>query len=148
DTLPACAQVQGDDENSSGQALAAVAPLLLGAESHRVAVILSFHDRKSGGEVGESGRGSSAYAGAVDVIIRIDRPGGHFTPTLRRIEALSRFGATPADLFVELTPTGYVSLGAEAAVVRVQVATALAKVLPTAEDEAIRLTNRTTKDED
>jgi AAA domain len=136
DTLPACARVRGDDENSSGRALAAVEPLQLGADLHRIGVVLSFHDRKGGGEVGESGRGSSAYAGAVDVIVHLDRPGGNVAPTIRHLQALSRFEATPPELYIELTPTGYVVLGDADDVVRMQVAGALADALPATEEGA------------
>src|SRR5205814_1394055 len=121
DTLSQLARIRGDDENSSGRALAALEPLQLGADLHQISVLLSFHDRKGGGEVGESGRGSSAYAGAVDIIMHLDRPGGNFAPTIRRIDALSRFEATPPTLHVELTPSGYISLGDSDDVVRLQI---------------------------
>ena len=71
DTLPAVSGVRGDDENSAGRALEALEPLQVGADTSRIGVIVSFHDRKGGGEVGESGRGSSAYAGAVDIILHV-----------------------------------------------------------------------------
>ncbi len=86
--------------------------------------------------MGESGRGSSAYAGAVDVILHVNRPGGRMPPTVRKIEALSRFAATPDELYVELTDHGYVALGGEAAIVAAQVAAALVDVLPASEAEA------------
>ena len=136
DTLPACSRVRGDDENSAGRALEALEPLQVGAETAHIAVVVSFHDRKGGGEVGESGRGSSAYAGAVDVILHVSKPGGNLNPTIRKIEALSRFAATPDELYIELTPTGYVSLGSEDDVVTAAITRALPDVLPKTEDEA------------
>jgi hypothetical protein len=148
DTLPACARVRGDDENSSGRALEAVEPLQLGVDASGLGLALTFHDRKGGGEVGESGRGSSAYAGAVDIILHIERPGGNIAPTIRRLTAASRFEATPDELFIELTPSGYVSLGSEDDVVRVQVAAHLADALPTTEETAMRVTAATRKGDD
>jgi hypothetical protein len=139
DTLTAVARVRGDDENSSGRALEVLEPLLIAADEHKIGVIGSFHDRKSGGEVGESGRGSSAYAGGVDVIIQITKPGGNFKPTIRKLAAESRYSATPDELFIELTDTGYVSLGTAGDVARVAVTAALADTLPTTEDGAVTI---------
>ncbi|MGH2531567.1 MAG: AAA family ATPase [Thermomicrobiales bacterium] len=136
DTFPQVSRVRGDDENSAGHALAALEPLQIGADHHRLGVIVSFHDRKGGGEVGESGRGSSAYAGAVDVILHVNRPGGNLKPTVRKIEALSRFEATPEELYIELTDAGYISLGTEDDIVTAMVMQALAAVLPRTEHEA------------
>jgi len=139
DTLPACSGVRGDDENSAGRALEALEPLQVVADQHRLGVITSFHDRKGGGEVGDSGRGSTAYAGAVDIILHLTRPGGNFGDGIRKIEALSRFEATPPELYIELTPTGYIALGAEEDVVTAALARMLPEVLPKSEDAAVRV---------
>lgn len=147
DTLPAVAQVRGDDENSSGRALEIMEPLLIAADEHQIGVLVTFHDRKSGGEVGESGRGSSAYAGAVDVILQLTRPGGRGKPTVRKLAAESRYAATPRELFIELTGHGYVSLGSAADVARAAVTAALVDVLPTTEDAAITLAGATKGEE-
>jgi hypothetical protein len=120
----------------------------VGADTHGIGVVVSFHDRKGGGEVGESGRGSSAYAGAVDIILHVNKPGGNFKPTVRKIEALSRFEATPAELYVELTDTGYIALGTEDDVVSAALARALVDVLPETEDAAMRIENATEKDKE
>jgi hypothetical protein len=98
--------------------------------------VLTFHDRKRGGEVGESARGSSAYAGAVDIIMHIDRAGGNFKSTIRKLESLSRYDATPTDLYSELRPEGYVSLGNEKDIISAMLGRSLAEVLPTSEDNA------------
>ena len=60
-------------------------------------------------------------------------------PTVRKIEALSRFDATPAELYVELTDAGYISLGTEDDVVSAALARALVDVLPDTEDAAMRV---------
>jgi hypothetical protein len=146
DTLPACAGVRGDEENSSGKALEVLEPLQVGADTHKVGVLISFHDRKSGGDVGESGRGSSAYAGGVDIILQLSKPAGNYDPTIRKIEALSRFDATPSTLFVQLTPEGYVSLGSEDDVVSAALARALIEVLPDTEDAAKRVDTASDKE--
>src|ERR1700689_3865482 len=58
DTLPQFAGLKGDSENNSGDALEAMLPLQHAAAAG-IGTILSRHERKSGGEVGDSGRGSS-----------------------------------------------------------------------------------------
>jgi AAA domain len=115
DTLGQFASLRGDAENNAGAALEALRPLQEAA-ARGLAVILVRHDRKAGGMVGESGRGSSAFAGAVDIIIAIRRGDGNTRPTVRKIESLSRFSETPTELMVELGDEGYRSLGTETAV--------------------------------
>jgi DnaB-like helicase N terminal domain/AAA domain len=110
DTLPQFACLKGDSENNSGDALDAMRPLLLAA-TKGLGVILTRHERKSGGDVGDSGRGSSAFAGAVDIVLSLRRPEGNSKPTLRVLQAVSRFSETPSDLLIEFTETGYVSRG-------------------------------------
>ena len=113
DTLPAWAGLTGDRENNSGDALEALDPLQRAAAGG-LAVVLVRHDRKGGGTVGESGRGSSAFAGAVDTLLHIGRPEGHTDPNQRQLDAISRFDGVPDSVIVEraipnafpLSPTG------------------------------------------
>ena len=146
DTVPACSGLRGDDENSAGHALAVMQPILVGADTHRVGVVGSFHDRKDGGEVGDSGRGSSAYAGAVDIVLRVTRLGGNFAPTMRKIEALSRFSATPPETYIDLTEEGYVWLGAKSDVVSSALSRKLAELLPGSEDTSMPIETKTNGD--
>ena len=44
-------------------------PLQQAAAAEGLGVLVSQHERKSGGEVEDSGRGSSAFAGAADIEI-------------------------------------------------------------------------------
>jgi hypothetical protein len=110
DTLPHFAGLKGDSENNSGDALEAMDPLLRAA-ADGIGVLLARHERKSGGDVGDSGRGSSAFAGAVDIVLSLRRPEGNSKKTLRVLQALSRFSETPPEQLIELTDSGYVSLG-------------------------------------
>lgn len=61
--------------------------------------------------MGESGRGSSAISGDVDVILALRRPEGNQPSTRRVIETLSRYSETPEKVVIELTDDGYVLLG-------------------------------------
>lgn len=116
DTLGQFAGIRGDAENDAGAALEAMAPLQAAAASG-LAVLVSRHDRKAGGDVGESGRGSNAWSGAVDCIVALRRPLNPARPTIREIEAISRRGDVPTEpVLIELTEAGYVVLGSETAV--------------------------------
>ena len=73
DTLAQFAGLRGDEENNAGAALRALAPVQRAAGTG-LAVELTRHERKSGGEPGESARGSSAYGGAADIIVAYQKP--------------------------------------------------------------------------
>jgi hypothetical protein len=135
DTLPQFAGLKGDSENNSGDALAAMEPLSRAA-ADGIGVILARHERKSGGEVGDSGRGSSAFAGAVDIVLSLRKPEGNSRKSQRVIQALSRFSETPSELLVELTENGYVALGEphEAAVREAK--SSIIETAPGSEEEA------------
>ncbi len=72
DTIGQWAGLRGDDENNNGSQLTAAEPLQ-DAAAKGLAVIVARHERKGGGEVGETGRGGSAFSGAVDVVVSIRR---------------------------------------------------------------------------
>jgi hypothetical protein len=103
------------NENDAGEWSAAMSPVQDLAASGR-AVLLDRHDRKSGGEVGESGRGSSQASGDVDIILGLRRPEGKQPGSRRVIESLSRYPDTPEKIVIELHADGYVLLGEEEAV--------------------------------
>lgn len=103
------------EENSAGEWATAMAPLQDLAASGRAVVVLR-HDRKGGGEVGDSGRGSSQASGDVDIILALKRPEGNQVGGRRVIESLSRYRETPEKIVIELTTEGYVYLGTEDAV--------------------------------
>lgn len=115
DTIAQFARLYGDAENNAGTALLAMQPLQEAA-AVGIGVIMIRHERKRGGEVGDSGRGSSAFAGAVDTIISIRRPEGNSRRAFREVHAVSRFSETPDELMIELTANGYVSHGSVEAV--------------------------------
>lgn len=115
DTLSQFSGIRGDAENSSGAALEIMRPLQA-VSAQGLAVLLNRHDRKSGGDVGDSGRGSSAYAGAVDVVLHLQRlqPVQPGKERQRILEGISRFEETPDRLLVELgeqEPQTYTAVG-------------------------------------
>ena len=68
DTLAKLSGMKGDDENSAGRAAAVTAPFNE-AKADGLAIVFLRHGRKSGGNLSELGRGSSAFSGDVDVIV-------------------------------------------------------------------------------
>ena len=118
DTLSRCAGLGPEAEKDPGHAAVAMEPLTRAAAAG-LAVATGRHDRKSGGEVGESARGSSAFGGEADVLLQLRRVrrGDHDEAPLsnvRELAALSRFQQTPGQddpLRIRLEPTGYVVLG-------------------------------------
>lgn len=135
DTLP---QFSGTrDENDSTEALKAMEPLQRLAGTDDLAVLSMRHDRKSAGDVGDSARGSSAYAGVVDIVLRIRRGEGKTRETIRIIDGLSRFDETPDSFVTELTNNGYEPRGTVADVSYQEAKTAIWRSCPTSEGDAI-----------
>jgi hypothetical protein len=138
DTIAQWAGIRGDSENNAGDALEAVLPLQEAASLHRLCVVVVRHARKGGGEVGDDGRGSSAFAGAVDIVLSLRRPENSTDGTVRVLHALSRFGATPETLALQLTPTGYRPLGDEASFAFEVAKRAVLDIAPRTEEHAMQ----------
>jgi Bifunctional DNA primase/polymerase, N-terminal/AAA domain/Primase C terminal 1 (PriCT-1) len=137
DTLPQFAGLVGDTENNAGDALKALRPLQLAA-AEGLGVVIVRHERKSGGTVGDSGRGSSAFAGAVDIVVSVRRPEGNQPRNVRLIQTLSRFDATE-DLLIELTGKGYRALGAPGEAAKEQAAAEVLSIIPKSKKNAITI---------
>jgi hypothetical protein len=90
DTFFAVAGLGGETENQAGAVDDAVAPLRSIVGRLDIALTLTRHTRKSGGPIGESGRGSSALTGAADSIIELKRLSGSFYPERRQLEVTGR----------------------------------------------------------
>lgn len=139
DTVSQLAGLRGESENNVGDALEAIAPLQ-DAAAEGLAVIAIRHERKGGGEVGESGRGSSAFSGAVDIVAALRRGEGQTKPTVRVLHTLSRFTETPDTLVIDLQPTGgYVALGSEGTVAVLEAERVLLDRLPATAEAAASL---------
>jgi hypothetical protein len=139
DTTGQFTGVVGDQENAAGRALEAMMPLQHAAATEGLAIISSRHERKSGGVVGESGRGSSAYAGSVDIILSLRLPEGQHPgrPRLRELHGVGRFDETPERLLIEWEGGyKYTVHGAAADVERQEIQEALRARLPRAQAEA------------
>ena len=98
DTFAFWAALGPESEKDAGAVQAAMEPLVALAENGR-AVLLIAHARKGGGEDGEAVRGSSAIAGAADIVLELDRVKD--LPRQRKLLALSRYPQTPGALVFE-----------------------------------------------
>lgn len=106
DTLTRWARIPADKENDAGTAALAMTPL----ESLRdagLAVLAVFHDRKSGGEVADSMRGSSAFGGSADVLLNLSNPGTNKHDNRRQLKSVGRFD-DPGDWTIDLINGEYV----------------------------------------
>lgn len=135
DTLAQFAGLIGDSENNAGDALLATQPLQKAA-AEGLAVLVVRHERKSGGSVGDSGRGSSAYGGAADIVLSLRRAEGNSRPTVRVIHGISRFDETPDELVIELVSGNYVSLGRAADMAAREAEELILATAPESEEEA------------
>jgi len=138
DTVPQWAGLQGTSENDSGAALEALAPLQVVA-GDGIGVVCIRHDGKSDRNVGDSGRGSSAWGGGVDSIISIRRPEGNSSPTTRVLHCIGRFDELPEKLVIDLdTVTGeYRAVGSETELAVIDAVEAVKANAPGTEDEAM-----------
>ncbi len=138
DTLAQFAQLTGDRENNAGDALAAVLPLQK-ARDRDLGVLMLRHERKQGGALGDSGRGSSAFAGAVDIILNLGRPRGNTDENIRLIDGVSRLDDEGLKLTIKMTAEGYRSCGVTTRPTADAAEESIMKYLPESEDEAVDL---------
>lgn len=138
DTLPRFAGLAGDEENSAGAAMIAMDPLVQ-ATGDGLAVLVSRHDRRSGGEVAESGRGSTAFTGSVDIVLHLSRLGGEGRANVRQLDGIGRFDGIPDRLVIELGDDGYQPLGSESDLRLKEAKAQLLEHLPESEEEAVTL---------
>jgi DnaB-like helicase N terminal domain/AAA domain len=136
DTLGQFARLSGDKENNSGDALESMLPIQEAAAAG-LGILLVRHERKGGGDVGDSGRGSSAFAGAVDIVLSLRKPEGNAGKNRREIQSLSRFSETPNNLVIELRDSGeYVAMGERRETTLKDAKDAIFRTAPTSEPEA------------
>ena len=86
DTLSDWAEIKGEGENITGLAYESMAPLQRVAEAG-LAVLVVRHDRKSGGEISDSARGSSAFSGVADIVLGLQRANTPGHPSRRVLKA-------------------------------------------------------------
>lgn len=109
--------LKGDmDEDKSKDALEAMKPLQL-CTMDGLSIVLVRHEPKVSKGTAQAGRGSTAWSGAVDIVLRVRRVLNHKArPSVRVLEARGRLSdETPESTEIELTPAGYTLAGKAAA---------------------------------
>lgn len=135
DTLSHFSGLDGDSENDSGAAITSMKPLQETA-ALGTGVLTIRHERKSGGEIGDAGRGSSAFGGAADTLLTLRRPQGNGRPTIRKIECISRFEGLPAEALYEYRDGHYHYLGTESEIADREAEAVILDRAPESEDRA------------
>lgn len=136
DTLSDWSGLAADQENDAGAALEAMRPLQAMAAAH-LAVLAHRHERKSGGEVGESARGSSAFGGAADILLSLKKDPAVGHENRRVLEAVGRLDGLPPKLVLEMTDGRYRSLGTSAQVETDKAKELVLQILPSSQDEGL-----------
>jgi hypothetical protein len=135
DTLSHFAGLDEDSENAAGTATTCMKPLL-GLAAKGTAVLTIRHGRKAGGEVGDAGRGSSAFGGAADTLLVLRRLEGRGRSTLRKIECVSRFEDLPAEAIYEYLDGHYQYMGTETEISELEAETVILANAPESEEQA------------
>ncbi len=131
DTLSAVAGVRGDDENSAGAALELMAHVDR-LKQAGLAVVCVQHQRKGGGSLSESARGSSAAAGGVDFLLSLEKSTGSGHDNRRILTIRGRIDVPPT-IVIDLGEDGrFHYVGDVAAAVRNEARQSIVEVLTTA----------------
>ena len=136
DTLSVWSGIEVDKENDAGAAMEAMRPVEDMAAAG-LAILVLRHERKSGGEVGESARGSSAFGGAADILLSLKRDPAAGSENRRMLEAVGRLEGWAPKLVLEMTDGHYRSLGTSAQVEADKARQIIMTVLPATKDEAL-----------
>jgi AAA domain len=131
DTLSKWAGLKEESENASGAAAVAMEPLERACAAG-LGVLVNRHDRKSGGELGDSARGSSAFSGAADIVLALRRANTEGHESRRILLGVGRFDGVPEQLTIELQNGHYVALGDTADIEREDARRQLREILPKA----------------
>jgi hypothetical protein len=111
DTLPRFAGLEGDRENSAGDVMKAMTPLVDAAQVHDLGVWSIRHANHEG-----RGRGSTAFLHDVDIVITIRVPDATLPANVRVVEAHGRYDGIPARTNIEFRDGRYFDLGADSRV--------------------------------
>lgn len=128
----------GQDANDAVIAEAAVRALypLVAANA---AVLLLRHERKGGGDIADSARGSSAFAGAVDALLTLRRVSGSGHETRRELAAVARAALpdVPSTVVIDLLDGAYRVVGSTRDVERRDTQDKILEHLPTHREAAV-----------
>ncbi len=89
DTFPRWAKERAEEGNSSGFGAEAMEQLE-DIRALNIAVLAVFHDKKSGGDIEDSTRGTSAYGGAADILLQLAKTSTNGHPNRRKLNQTGR----------------------------------------------------------
>ena len=112
DTLTRWARIKPDQENDAGAAAEVMLPLEFMRGTANLAIMVVFHERKSGGDINDSMRGSSAYGGAADILLELKDPKTNGHANRRVLTSLGRFD-DPGDWVIDWEDGEYVLQNSE-----------------------------------
>ncbi len=95
--------LQGGVSEADASAQLDIMAMLSIAAAEGLSVLSIRHDRKTGGGIGQSSRGSGAISGAVDIILKVKKGGGK-GGTRRVIEGIGRYDECNCTLTLEFDP--------------------------------------------
>ena len=125
---------RNENENDASKTFAAWAPLDA-ALAAGIGLWVQVHDRKAGGDITVSQRGSNSLPGNASILLGLRFSGKNHPSTYRDLVGLSRYGGFTNT--VELTDTDYVFKGSTTAVITEQLTKKVHAVLPSKEAEAL-----------
>jgi hypothetical protein len=131
DTFAKFGKLKGSEENESGPVLDRLRVLNMEAQRHNIGTVLIRHAGKDG-----KARGSSGFEGEADIVVGIARPEGSHAKTVRKLEAIGRYGEWERN--IELTEGRYVSLGTDGKIEFNKAVRFIESVLPESPNHAMK----------
>ncbi len=131
DTFAKFGKLKGSEENESGPVLDRLRVLNLEAQKHNIGTVLIRHSGKDG-----KARGSSGFEGEADIVVGIARPEGNHAKTVRKLEAIGRYGEWERN--IELTDGRYISHGTDGKIAFNKAVGFILSVLPDSPQEKMK----------
>lgn len=138
DTLSHWAALPKEGEKDEATARETVAGMLPWTEAG-CAVLAIQHERKGGGEIGESARGSTGFGGAMDILLALRRDDGDRNPNRRRLAGVTRLDDDLQEVVLDLVDGHYVMVGEVSEARHLQTQRAVIDCLPTSSATALDL---------
>lgn len=132
DTLTRWGHIKPEQENDAGAAALIMEPIEM-LRAANIAVLGVFHERKSGGDISDASRGSSAFGGAADILLLLTNPETNGHPNRRQLKSVGRFD-DPGEWYIDWDGGDYTLQGISPDIERAQLREKFAEV-----DEALTI---------
>jgi predicted ATP-dependent serine protease len=135
DTFTSFTGLEADEENSSGEVKAALQTIRQCCSAVGLTVIVVHHNRKGGGSITESSRGSNVFSAEPDVLFGLRKDSGQ--NNARKLLSTGRFSEIPEYQRIALQEEGYKTLGSSSGG-RDEVTKVISDMLPAAKAQAVK----------